>query len=161
MIWKDYIDKEGIKQTIGEKEVWDTAWCRGLMIMDDFIMVSKTLNPDSGCDIAYEVHDTYFTVSFPYKIFEQLAEYHTETVNELFWCPNTKLYFDYDITISMRCVYKTVTSAWAMWAGIVPKENAKDHVDALMKHFKTTGGLVSGTEACRGHITLDRPNRQV
>ena len=159
--WKAFVDDHGIKATIGDLSVWDTHWCRGLMIMDDLISISTTLNPDESTTIEYEDKDDHFTVSFPYKMFEELADFHTETINTLLWCPTTKLYYDYDTTLSMRSVYKTVTSSWAMWAGIVPQENVQDHVDALMLHFKTTGGLVSGTEACRGHITLERPNRQV
>ena len=159
--WKAFIDDHGIKATIGDLAVWNTIWCRGLMILDDFVSISQTPKPDSSSDIQYEEFEDYFTVSFPSKFFDELADFHTDTINKLLWCPITKLYYDYDISVSMRSVYKTVTSSWAMWAGIIPQENVKDHVDALMKHFKTTGGLVSGTEACRGHITLERPNRQV
>jgi alpha,alpha-trehalase len=153
--WLDIVNKLGIKKAIGASGEWNTFWCRGLCIFDDFISIAD--EPCTNSAINFFEEPDHFYVSFCHDFFSQLCEFHIQCINKYMWCPETNLYYDWDITISMRSSYQTVTTLWALWAKAAPNDRAALCVAQAMKLFKFAGGLVSGTEASRGHISLDRP----
>jgi len=57
-------------------------------------------------------------------------------------------------------VYESVTSFWAMWAGMASEAQARRMMRVSLSKFEATGGLVTGTEESRGPVSLARPNRQ-
>ncbi|KAI8055732.1 trehalase-domain-containing protein [Syncephalis plumigaleata] len=89
-----------------------------------------------------------------------LAARRRTLIDRYCWDETTGLYYDYDIKQKKRSTYESVTALWMLWAGASSEAQAKRLVDESLKRFEVTGGLVSGTEASRGAISLDRPNRQ-
>jgi len=70
------------------------------------------------------------------------------------------LYFDYDTKKERQSIYESVTSLFALWAGCASPAQAQRLAGTSLTHFEALGGLVCGTEASRGAISLARPNRQ-
>lgn len=88
------------------------------------------------------------------------AAHRKAQVDKYLWNDGMGLYFDYDTRLEEPIVYESVTSFWAMWAGMASEDQAAKLVQKSLKRFEEQGGLVSGTEDSRGKISLDRPNRQ-
>jgi alpha,alpha-trehalase len=81
-------------------------------------------------------------------------------MNKYLWNEKEGMFFDYDTVKKVRTKYESVTTFWTMWAGMAtPKQAASLVIHALPK-FECSGGLVSGTERSRGHVSVDMPNRQ-
>jgi alpha,alpha-trehalase len=76
------------------------------------------------------------------------------------WNDSVGMFFDYDSHLGEQSTYESVTTFYAMWAGIATKEQAARIVHVGLQKFEAQGGLVTGTEESRGHINLTRPNRQ-
>ncbi|GAA5811791.1 hypothetical protein MFLAVUS_005234 [Mucor flavus] len=87
------------------------------------------------------------------------ASQRRERINRYLWNEKENLYFDYDTVKEEMTTYESATAYWMMWAGCASEDQANKLAKSLYK-FEVRGGLVSGTERSRGHITLDRPNRQ-
>lgn len=88
------------------------------------------------------------------------AAYRKKQVDKYCWNEGLSLYYDYDTEMEEQSVYESVTSFWAMWAGLASEEQASRMVQNSLKKFEVIGGLVPGTEDSRGKISLERPNRQ-
>jgi len=82
-----------------------------------------------------------------------------ERIDEYLWNEEAGMYFDYDVSEQKKEIYESVTTFWPMWSGVASPKQAQRIMQNLAK-FEVQGGLVSGTEHSRGHITLMRPNRQ-
>lgn len=87
------------------------------------------------------------------------ATQRKKRIDKYLWNEEESLYFDYDTVKEEMTTYESVTAYWMMWAGCASSDQADKLVKSLFK-FEVKGGLVSGTERSRGHISLDRPNRQ-
>lgn len=81
-------------------------------------------------------------------------------MNNLMWSEEAGMFFDYNVAKKKKTEYESVTTFWAMWAGIATAEQANALVYKALPLFEVPGGLVSGTKKSRGVITIDRPNRQ-
>ncbi|OMH85485.1 Neutral trehalase [Zancudomyces culisetae] len=81
-------------------------------------------------------------------------------VNRYLWNPEKSMYFDYDIKQKCQSEYESVTTLWPLWSGMSSSEQTRLIVENALDKFVVEGGLVSGTLASRGEISLDRPNRQ-
>ncbi|GJJ77122.1 alpha,alpha-trehalase [Entomortierella parvispora] len=81
-------------------------------------------------------------------------------INELCWNEERGMFFDYDTRLKVQGTYESVTTFYTMWSGCADREKAEKMMVKALPLFEVTGGLVSGTEASRGIITLARPNRQ-
>ncbi|KAF9935716.1 alpha,alpha-trehalase nth1 [Modicella reniformis] len=81
-------------------------------------------------------------------------------INEYCWNEERGLYFDYNTRLKAMGTYESVTTFYTMWAGCADRDKAERMMTCALPLFEVTGGLVSGTEASRGLITLSRPNRQ-
>ncbi|KAE8231752.1 hypothetical protein CF326_g3229 [Tilletia indica] len=88
------------------------------------------------------------------------AAYRKEQVDKYCWNEGMSLYYDYDTVQERQSLYESVTSFWAMWAGMSSERQAERMVKNSLKKFEVVGGLIPGTEDSRGRISLDRPNRQ-
>ncbi|PKI85403.1 alpha,alpha-trehalase [Malassezia vespertilionis] len=88
------------------------------------------------------------------------AAFRKQQVDKYLWNYGQGLYFDYDIALQEQGLYESVTSFWALWAGLATQEQADRMVKKSIHKFEMTGGLVPGTEESRGPISLSRPNRQ-
>ncbi|KIW10935.1 hypothetical protein PV08_10234 [Exophiala spinifera] len=91
---------------------------------------------------------------------ERRAKLRRARMDKYLWNEAKGMYFDYDTVQKKRTDYESATTFWAMWAVCAsPRQAAALVLNALPK-FDCFGGLVSGTEASRGEVGLDRPNRQ-
>ncbi|KAF9933438.1 alpha,alpha-trehalase nth1 [Linnemannia zychae] len=88
------------------------------------------------------------------------ARIRQERINRYCWNEERGMFFDYDTRLETMCTYESVTTFYAMWAGCADRDKAERMMETALPLFEVTGGLVSGTEASRGFITLSRPNRQ-
>ncbi|KAG0088756.1 alpha,alpha-trehalase nth1 [Podila epicladia] len=88
------------------------------------------------------------------------ARIRQERINKYCWNEERGMFFDYDTRLKTMGTYESVTTFYTMWAGVADREKAEKMMTMALPLFEVTGGLVSGTEASRGVITLARPNRQ-
>ncbi|PWN90774.1 trehalase-domain-containing protein [Acaromyces ingoldii] len=88
------------------------------------------------------------------------AAFRKQQVDKYCWNDGMSLYYDYDTDLEEQSVYESVTTFWAMWAGLASEDQAAKMVHNSLKKFEVHGGLVPGTEDSRGKVSLERPNRQ-
>lgn len=88
------------------------------------------------------------------------ADKRKKLINEYCWNEQAGLFFDYHITVGKQNPYEGVITYFTMWAGIASKIQAERMMKDGLPKFEVLGGLVTGTEQSRGHISLMRPNRQ-
>lgn len=88
------------------------------------------------------------------------AAHRKVLMNKLMWDETKGMFFDYHCVEKRQTGYESATTFWALWAGIASLEQAAAMVKHALPRFEVGGGLVSGTEASRGEISLSRPNRQ-
>ncbi|KAI9033863.1 trehalase-domain-containing protein [Phycomyces nitens] len=81
-------------------------------------------------------------------------------IDKYLWNDKENLYFDYDTVKEKQATYESVTAYWALWAGCASAEQAAKLARHSLAKFEVIGGLISGTEASRGQISIERPNRQ-
>ncbi|KAL2915656.1 alpha,alpha-trehalase nth1 [Polyrhizophydium stewartii] len=103
---------------------------------------------------------SFFTVHLSARLFAELAEHTRELMTKYLWSETDRMFFDWDCSQEEQSVYESVTCLWPLWAGSATAEQARAMVPVALAKFEVVGGLVSGTEASRGAISLDRPNRQ-
>lgn len=94
------------------------------------------------------------------KDFWKAAENRRRNADQFLWDEARNMYFDYDYKRQERSTYESVTCLWPLWAGMCSKEQAEGLVKHALPKFEEAGGLVSGTRASRGGITLNKPTRQ-
>ena len=82
-------------------------------------------------------------------------------VDKYLWKEEAGMFFDYDTKNEKICDYVSATTFWAMWSGIASPRQAWRLVEDALPKLEEIGGLVAGTEASRGPVGIDRPNRQV
>ncbi|KAG0253665.1 alpha,alpha-trehalase nth1 [Mortierella polycephala] len=88
------------------------------------------------------------------------ARVRQERINRYQWNEERGMFFDYNTRLKTMGTYESVTTFYTMWAGCADRDKAERMMDTALPIFEVRGGLVSGTESSRGHITLSRPNRQ-
>ncbi len=88
------------------------------------------------------------------------AERRKALMNELCWDEARGLFFDYDFVARRRTVYESATTFYPLWAGLASPEQARRIAEGALPLFEAAGGLVSGTEASRGPLSAERPQRQ-
>ncbi|GAA6034834.1 hypothetical protein JCM8097_009323 [Rhodosporidiobolus ruineniae] len=76
------------------------------------------------------------------------------------WHEGRGIYTDYNCVKRKQSLYDSVTTFWPMWCGMASEAQAERIMKCSLHKFEVAGGLVSGTEASRGRISLQRPNRQ-
>ncbi|ORX48489.1 trehalase-domain-containing protein [Hesseltinella vesiculosa] len=88
------------------------------------------------------------------------AKRRKDRMDRYMWNNEAGLFYDYDTIKEEQSTYDSVTTFWTMWAKSCSPDQADAMIKAGLPKFEQQGGLVCGTEASRGEITLDRPNRQ-
>lgn len=88
------------------------------------------------------------------------AEKRKTLMNQLMWDESTGLFRDYNVKTCSMQPYDSVTTFWPLWAGLCDEHQVERLLKDALPMFEMAGGLVCGTEASRGVISIDRPNRQ-
>jgi len=88
------------------------------------------------------------------------AERRKALINELCWDEERGMFFDYDFVQQRRARYESVTTFYPLWAGLASPVQARRLVEGALPLFEEAGGLVAGTQASRGAVTPERPQRQ-
>lgn len=91
---------------------------------------------------------------------EKLAEVRKERIDKYLWDEETGFYYDYNVKTEKRTSYESVTTFWALWAGMSSQEQAQRMVENALPKLEEFGGLVACTARARGELSLDRPTRQ-
>lgn len=90
----------------------------------------------------------------------KLAETRLENINKYCWNESESLYYDYNVKTGQQSTYESVTSFYALWAGVCTPDRAKQMVENSLSKFEVFGGLTSGSKASLGNVGIDRPSRQ-
>ncbi|KAK4979540.1 alpha,alpha-trehalase nth1 [Elasticomyces elasticus] len=93
-------------------------------------------------------------------VWDRRAKERRRKMDKLMWNEERGMFIDYNTVKKEQTGYESATTFWAMWAGACTPRQATMMVEKALPRFEVFGGLVSGTEASRGHVGLDRPNRQ-
>ncbi|KAF9187810.1 alpha,alpha-trehalase nth1 [Haplosporangium sp. Z 11] len=134
----------------------------------DIAETIKNLFGDSFDTPFFDCYETLSTQSGerPERIVHTSSEWferarvRQERINRYQWNEERGMFFDYDTRLKTMGTYESVTTFYTMWAGCADRDKAERMMDVALPLFEVRGGLVSGTESSRGHITLSRPNRQ-
>ncbi|KAL2862923.1 glycoside hydrolase [Aspergillus lucknowensis] len=122
-------------------------------------------------DIAFIIR-TYFADKFhlppgfgPSRIetsatWDRRARTRKAQMNKYLWNEETAMYLDYNIKTGKKMPYECGTTLWPLWAGLASPQQAALLVSTSLPKFEHYGDLVACTKASRGHISLERPNRQ-
>ena len=93
-------------------------------------------------------------------IWDRRAKRRRALIDKYLWNEEKGMYFDYDTVKREQTTYESATTFWPMWSGVSTPRQAASTVATALPKLEAFGGLTSGTEHSRGHISLDRPNRQ-
>jgi alpha,alpha-trehalase len=91
---------------------------------------------------------------------EERAERRRERVSRLCWNGERGMFFDYDFVAGEQTGFESVTALYPLWAGLATDEQAAMLFRHAVPLFEEAGGLASTTEASRGPISEDHPQRQ-
>jgi alpha,alpha-trehalase len=91
---------------------------------------------------------------------EERAERRRDLMSRLCWNEERGMFFDYDFVEREQTGFESVTTLYPLWAGLATDEQAAMLVTRAVPLFEEAGGLVSTTEASRGPVSEDRPQRQ-
>lgn len=91
---------------------------------------------------------------------DRLSRKRRLAMDKYMWNEEKGMFFDYNTYKKQQTRYESVTTFWAMWAGIAtPRQAAAMTIKALPR-LECLGGLSAGTAESRGEVGLHRPNRQ-
>lgn len=91
---------------------------------------------------------------------DRRARLRKAQMDKYLWNEDKAMFLDYNVKTGQQMPYESVTTLWPMWAQAASPRQAALLVERSLSKFESHGGLAACTEASRGHITLDRPNRQ-
>ncbi|KAJ3012331.1 UNVERIFIED_CONTAM: alpha,alpha-trehalase nth1 [Siphonaria sp. JEL0065] len=156
-LWKETLDSDGVDKMIGGGSIWNSSWAKGIKIYHNSTTDGNHNDPTPLVD---DDHHHSFTVTLPSSLFRKLSTRTHCLINQYLWSEKDSLYFDYDCKQMKRSKYESATALWALWAKIASKEQAEKLVPRCLELFEVEGGIVATTEASRGEITEERPERQ-
>ncbi|MFQ5740473.1 MAG: trehalase family glycosidase [Acidobacteriota bacterium] len=88
------------------------------------------------------------------------AEKRKTLINQWCWNAQESLFLDYDLVQKAQTGFQSVTTFYTLWAGLATRQQARALLTRALPLFEVAGGLVSTTEASRGPLSDDRPQRQ-
>lgn len=88
------------------------------------------------------------------------AEARRQTMNALMWNEARGMFFDYHFVDGRQTGYESATTLYPLWAGLATPEQARALVERALPLLEAPGGVLSGTEASRGPVSDERPQRQ-
>jgi alpha,alpha-trehalase len=91
---------------------------------------------------------------------DRRASFRKMQMDKYLWNEDKAIFLDYNVKTGQQMPYESVTTLWPLWAQSASPRQAALVVEKTLCKFENHGGLAACTEASRGQITLDRPNRQ-
>ena len=91
---------------------------------------------------------------------DRRARFRKMQMDKYLWNEDKAMFLDYNVKTGQQMPYESVTTLWPLWAQLASPRQAALLVEKTLCKFESHGGLAACTEISRGHITLDRPNRQ-
>lgn len=88
------------------------------------------------------------------------AEARRQTMHTLMWNEDRGMFFDYHFARGQQTGFESATTLYPLWAGLATQEQARALVEKALPLLEAPGGVVSGTEASRGPVSEERPERQ-
>jgi alpha,alpha-trehalase len=88
------------------------------------------------------------------------AERRQALINDLCWNAARGMFFDYDFVERAQTGFESVTMFYTLWAGLANEAQAEALVSLALSRLEAPGGLTSTTEASRGRVSAERPQRQ-
>ena len=80
------------------------------------------------------------------------AKKRKELINKYFWNEEKGLYYDFDIHLMEQSPYESVTSLFALWAGVSSADQASKLMYTLFFNFEIIVDLVFLQQNCVGKI---------
>ncbi|KAI0997834.1 Cytosolic neutral trehalase [Podosphaera aphanis] len=93
-------------------------------------------------------------------VWERRAKSRKAAINTYLWNEEKGIFFDYDTIKEKQTTYESCTTLWTLWASVASPKQAAKIVSNGIPLFEAAGGFASGSEASRGPVGIDRPNRQ-
>ncbi len=94
------------------------------------------------------------------EVWLKRASDRRERVNEFLWDSERGLYADYDFFEKRPRVYHNATLFYPLWAGLCSRQQAVNLVKNGLALLEAPGGILASTEAARGELGPERPQRQ-
>lgn len=94
------------------------------------------------------------------SVWERRAKARKIAMTKYMWNQEKGMFVDYNTVTEKQCEYESATTFWALWASVATPKQAEVMVNTALPKLEMRGGLAAGTQASRGDVGLDRPNRQ-
>lgn len=88
------------------------------------------------------------------------AQMRRVNMSKYLWNEEDSMFYDYNVKTKEQHKYESATCFWPLWSEAASTEQADALVKNSLQKFEEWGGLVSGTLASRGEISISRPSRQ-
>lgn len=93
-------------------------------------------------------------------VWQSRANKRKELMNRYLWNADKGMYFDYDFVNGKQIDYVSAATLYPLWGGQASRAQAESLVAKALPQLEMPGGIVSSTEASRGPVTADHPQRQ-
>lgn len=93
-------------------------------------------------------------------MWKEKAARRRANITKYLWNDADSIFYDYNVKTRQQNKYESATCFWPLWSHAATADQADAMVKNSLHKFEEWGGLVSGTLASRGEISLHRPLRQ-
>lgn len=93
-------------------------------------------------------------------IWDRRARARKARIDKYCWNEEKGMYFDYNTVTRTQTSYESVTTLFPLWAGLSSPHQASLLIPTALRKLEQPGGLSSCSEASRGPITPESPQKQ-
>ncbi|KAL8830976.1 MAG: hypothetical protein Q9191_001125 [Dirinaria sp. TL-2023a] len=93
-------------------------------------------------------------------IWYQRADARKARIDRYCWNDTAGLYYDFNTATKKQQPYDCATTLWPLWAGLASSHQASLLVPSALSRLEYSGGISSSSEASRGAVSPDRPQKQ-
>ena len=93
-------------------------------------------------------------------VWDQRAQARKCRIDKYCWNDAAGLYYDFNTTSNRQQPYDCATTFWPLWAGLASPYQASLLVPSALSKLEYPGGISSSSEASRGAVFEDRPQKQ-
>ena len=91
---------------------------------------------------------------------EERASKRKEWVNQLLWCDQEQIYYDYDFALKQPRRFKSATAFYPLFSKLASSKQANLLITRQLQHFEQPGGVCSTTKNSRDEFSDGGPQRQ-